>query len=139
MEEKSPKKVLIAIAIGIIVVVAIVGWIKITSGPKKPVLTSSYTIVSAEEAYEIISNTPNITIVDIRNCSCEYNGGHIPEANWSTHPKEFYNSTIDLLIYDQNGTWSIQFCEKLVNHVYGKIYCLEGGIEAWISAGYEIT
>jgi len=43
-----------------------------------------------------------------------------------------------LLIYSEDGKRGENFCKKLVGHVYGKIYNLEGGIEAWKAAGYGL-
>lgn len=117
----------------------IAGCMEVPYGDTGPVYTTFFTDVSPEEAYEIISTSVNITIIDIRGCKCDYNKGHIPTANWSLHATQFYNTTNDLLIYDQDGTNSTEFCEKLVNHTYGAIYRLKGGIDAWIAAGYEIT
>ena len=41
------------------------------------------------------------------------------------------------LIYCQDGETSISFCENLVNHTYGEIYHLDGGINEWEKAGYS--
>jgi len=100
--------------------------------------TTSYQNVSAKEAYELIQNNPNLIIVDVRGCKCSYNDEHIPNAIWDTNPRDFYGTKNDLLIYCQTGVTSVEFCEKLVGHVYGKIYNLKGGIQAWKAAGYEI-
>jgi rhodanese-related sulfurtransferase len=56
------------------------------------------------------------------------------------NPLVHFNTTENLLIYSKNGTVAEEdFCKVLVNHVYGKIYNLEGGFDAWKEAGYPIS
>jgi len=102
--------------------------------------TKNYYFLLPKDASVFINTTShNLTIVDMRGCKCKYNGGHLPNATWNINPTSFYNTTDDLLIYDENGSESIEFCEDLVNHTYGKIICLQGGIEAWKNDGYEVV
>lgn len=99
---------------------------------------NSYQNITADEAHKLIQSNDNLIIVDVRGCKCSYNREHIPDAIWDTNPQDFYGEKKDLLIYCQTGVTSVEFCKKLVGHVYGKIYNLEGGIEAWKAAGYEV-
>ena len=100
--------------------------------------TTTYENVTPQEAYNLIKNDSNLIVVDVRGCPCHYNKEHLPHAIWDTNVNDFYNTTKDLLIYCETGYTSTQFCKKLVGHVYGRIYNLEGGIEAWKKAGYEV-
>lgn len=100
--------------------------------------TTFFTNISVDNAQELINNSLNLTIVDCRGCKCSYNKEQIPNAIWDKVPEHFYNTTNDLLIYCQCGETSVEFCEKLVNHTYGAIYNLEGGIDAWKNEGYPI-
>jgi rhodanese-related sulfurtransferase len=102
-------------------------------------ITTSYSFISPDDAHQfIVSTTHNLTIIDMRSCKCKYDGEHIPGAIWNVNPMSFYNTTNDLLVYDELGAENILFCKDLVNHTYGKILCLRGGIDAWKSAGYRV-
>ena len=109
-------------------------------GPSGPVFTMTYSTISSDDAYNLTSSGNDLIIIlDVRSCKCNYNSGHLANATWNTNPKIFYNQTKDLLIYDNTGAKSIEFCEQLVNHTYGAIHYLEGGINAWKNAGYEVV
>ena len=105
--------------------------------------TSYYTNVTAEAAYNLINTTTNLTIIDCRGLEgcgqCQFkNGGHLEGATLNDNPTSLCNSTNDILVYSKDGTVGATFCENLVGHVYGKIYNLEGGFNAWTEKGYKI-
>jgi rhodanese-related sulfurtransferase len=132
----------IAVIIIIIISIIAVSALTLTANWEEQVYperkyTTSYTPVTPLEAKELINNTINLVIADIRGCDCDYNKGHLEYAIWQTYAPNFYNTVHDLLIYDKNGTNSIKYCKNLINHVYGEIYYLEGGIEAWEEAGFK--
>ena len=106
--------------------------------PKGPDYTKTYSSITATEAKELIDANINLKIVDIRGCRCSWEKGHIPTAVWQTYSLRLYKEAQDLLIYDQNGNESEEFCESLVGNVYGAIYRLIDGIDSWINEGYEI-
>ena len=89
-----------------------------------------------ETASNLAADNDSIIIVDIRSCKCNYNKEHLPNAVWETDWTTFYNETKDILIYASNDFESIEFCEQLINKMYGEIYYLEGGITAWKNEGY---
>jgi rhodanese-related sulfurtransferase len=101
------------------------------------IYTSFITNITVDDAQEIINNVVNLTIVDCRDCECRIDS-MIPNAIWEPEPNGFYFTTNDLLIYSQDGGQSFEFCKKLVNLTYGVIYNLEGGMNAWENAGYEV-
>lgn len=106
----------------------------------QPDYTTSYTAIDPKAAYEFVFNNSNpLTIVDVRSCDCDYEKGHIPNAIWQTYAPSLYETTSDLLVYCNDGELSVTFCEKLLNHTFGAIYYLEGGINAWEDAGYRVT
>ena len=144
-ESKKLEKI-VAIILVLIIAFAVIYlsidsfWKNKSNTPNKIEYTRYYYFLLPENAYSFINTTThNLTIVDMRSCKCKYNGGHLPNATWNVNPTSFYNTTDDLLIYDENGAESIEFCENLVNHTYGKIICLQGGIEAWKNEGYEVV
>ena len=134
------------IAIILIVVISIAGVTGLTLSADwteqvHPVreYTTFYTAIAPKEAKELMDNASNLMIVDIRSCDCDYKEGHLEFATWNTNPRSFYNTAHNLLIYCEDGNDSISYCNYLVNHVYGAIYYLEGGISAWKNAGYRVT
>ena len=103
----------------------------------------TYYTVSSEEAFDLINNTDSLTVVDIRGLegysAYQFDEGHFPGAEMNTDPEYYYNWQNDILVYSTNGTLSASFCENLTGKVYGKIYNLQGGYEAWESKGYPTT
>jgi len=143
-------KTTLVIAIVVISVISVTAWTLssswtlpstlINEEQEQPNYTTSYTAIDPEAAYEIVfNNSQYLIVVDIRSCDCSYDKGHIPHAIWQPSPTAFYETTSDLLIYCNDGELSVTFCEDLLNHTYGAIYLLDGGIEAWKNAGYRVT
>ena len=107
----------------------------IGQGLTDPTFTTTYSGLSPTQGYTLInSSEDSIIIVDVRECQCNYNKGHIPNAIWNINPRSFYNETKDLLIYENKESLSLDFCESLKGHTYGSIYYLKGGMDAWKSA-----
>ena len=105
----------------------------------------SYTNISVADASELLNTSTdmNISVIDVRGLegcgSCQFkNKGHLPGAVLNSNPDSLFNSTGIYIIYSVDGTVGANFSQQLVNHVYGKIYNLEGGFEAWRDAGYEL-
>lgn len=117
------------------------------SEPTEIKYTSSYKNISPEAAYNIINKTKNLVIIDCRGlegcgpCQIKRDGRlDFDVVYLNQNPYVHYNTTENLLIYSKNGTVAEEdFCKVLVNHVYGKIYNLEGGFDAWKEAGYPFS
>jgi len=111
-----------------------------------PTYTTTFQNITVKEAYNLINITENLTVIDCRGlegCShCQFNRGHLPGAELNDNPitlyqnESNYQNTTDILVYSVNGTVGADFCLDLLGHVYGKIYNLNGGYEAWVAAGY---
>jgi rhodanese-related sulfurtransferase len=137
----KPFEKIFSIVLIAIIIIAAIFFINFNflSGNTDNVLTSTYNIVPPKEAYDLIKNqSKGLTIVDIRSCKCNYEKNHLPDAIWNINPKSFFNTTDDLLIYDNDGTISINFCKDLVGKVYGKIMYLQGGMDTWLELGYPV-
>jgi len=139
---KEKKFQVILIIVLVLISISAIVWLTFPSGTTGqgstgPVYTTTYSGISPSQCSELMSSTENpITIVDVRECKCNYNAGHITNAIWNINPRSFYNVTKDLLIYDNTGSLSIEFCESLIGYTYGAVYYLEGGIDAWRDANY---
>jgi len=100
----------------------------------RPALTTSYENISVIQAHKILdmNDTKVIDIRGLEGCgTCQFNKGHLPGALRYTDPTELYNLSNTLLIYSVNGIKGEWFCEQLMGHVYGKVYNLAGGWNAW--------
>ena len=157
MDEASPKKVkgkslesIVAIVLVIITIIASIYLLYPTFFPDSQNnfyegYVQNYTNISVAEAYDIINTTTdmNLSIIDVRGLegcgSCQFkNKGHLPGAVLNSNPDSLFNSTAIFIVYSVDGTVGANFSQQLVNHVYGKIYNLEGGIDAWRDAGFEL-
>jgi hypothetical protein len=111
----------------------------------EPEVTTEITYVTPSDAYNLIQTSNNLEILDVRSCKCSYNVERLTiKTNWTSYlsPEKYYNTTYDLLIYDDQGidssySTATKFCEGLKNNTYNKIYMLEHGINDWKNAGYE--
>ena len=106
--------------------------------------TKFFTNVSAEVAYDLINNTANLTIIDCRGLegcgTCTFkNEGHIKGAVLNSNPETLYNWSEDILVYSKDGIVGAGFCQELINNVNGKLYNLDGGINAWNSLKYPLV
>lgn len=116
-------------------------WTDLFGGSDEIGYAQSYSNVTIVQAYELLNKSDNgeinLTIVDCRGlegCStCQYNRGHLPGAERSDNPLSYENETNDILVYSVDGSVGAQFCENLTqNLVYGEIYNLIGGWDAWL-------
>ena len=139
---KSEDKKIILLTLGTAVVLTVIAFSLIlvfkSPSPEKPTIpryTTSYENINVSFAKELIETSPNLTIVDCSGgcLSCTWkSGAYLPRARWVEFPEVLYNYTSDIMVYCRIGTKSVNFCEQLLNHVYGKIYNLLGGYRAWI-------
>ena len=130
--------IIILVAISISAVSLLILLYEPIQGSTELVYTTTFRGIDPYNTSKLINTNEHLVIVDIRSCKCDYNKGHLPNAIWNTNPHSFDNETNDLLIFDRNGSKSIEFCEKLVGHTYGALYYLEGGMLAWRVAKYPI-
>ena len=131
-DKKSLTLVMILIVAGIIFTVGL----DMVVNPKnyQPTPITVYQNITVAEAYEIIEDNET-HVVDVRGLegcgTCQFNKGHLPKAFRYTDPTELYNLSNPLLVYSADGSMGAWFCEQLMGHVYGNVYNLEGGWNAW--------
>jgi len=131
--------VLILVSIGAVVAYFFIIEPNLEQEKMGPKYTDYYTAMLPEDAYSEILQNDNFLVIDCRSCKCNYNGGHLPNATWSTSAIDFFNTTYNLLVYDNDGqSESIDFCEKLLNNTTNEIFILDGGYNAWVANGYEV-
>ncbi|MDD3648107.1 MAG: rhodanese-like domain-containing protein, partial [Candidatus Dojkabacteria bacterium] len=101
-----------------------------------------YTDVSAQEAYLLIQDDPDLVIIDV---SPNYEQGHIPGAvNYPVSDGTLDSALENLdkdktyLVYCHTDSASISGTQRLVDAGFMNVYRLEGNYQAWLDAGYEI-
>lgn len=111
------------------------------------VKAQTYTDVSVQQAYEMITNStlyPDLIILDVRSQS-EFDAYHlcnatlIPSTELDSRINELmpYNET-EIIVYCLSGGRSVTASQTLANNGFIKIFNMVGGISAWTSAGYPI-
>ncbi len=94
--------------------------------------------ISPQEAYALLQNDKNITLVDVRSLK-EFNEDHIQGALHvpmdSLEIKNFEEKK--LLVYSERGERSVEASRVLAKRGF-TVLQLEGGVVFWIRAGYEV-
>lgn len=104
--------------------------------------------ISVEECYTLIQenkNNPDFIILDVRT-PAEYASGYIENAVNLDYYENDFEETLDT--YDKNKTYLI-YC-RTANRTasvmsimqrleFTEVYNMQGGINAWISAGYPVV
>ena len=100
--------------------------------------------VSTEQARAMIESG-GVIVVDIRDPK-KFADGHIKGAiNAEYHPKTFARDTeqIDknaaIILYCSMGLKTKMAARELERRGFTRIYAMEGGIEAWMNAGFPVS
>lgn len=101
--------------------------------------------VSAQQLKKNMDSDPNLRLIDVRE-NDEWEAGHISAA---IHiPKDEIAAKFPLLEPDKTkavylhckaGVRSLYAAERLIELGYQEVYSVEGGILAWVEAGFPIT
>jgi len=99
-------------------------------------------LLTVEELYKKIKEGKDVQILDVREVF-EYEGKRIKGAILAplSRFKEssgVFDRNIHSYIVCQTGKRAEQFASKLLEDGYGDISVVEGGLKAWIDAGYSI-
>jgi rhodanese-related sulfurtransferase len=99
-----------------------------------------YKTISVSDASAMIQSSPNLLVVDVRTPQ-EYAQGHLKGAiniPLSDLPLRIggLNPNGPILVYCQTGYRSAQASTILVKASFTQVYNMDGGITAWINAGY---
>ncbi|MBL7080354.1 rhodanese-like domain-containing protein [Candidatus Bathyarchaeota archaeon] len=101
---------------------------------------SGYGNVDVGEARDLIADEADLVVLDVRTVS-EYESGHLEEA--INIPVEVLggrlselNTDDELLVYCRTGNRSTTAVGILRENGYDRVYHMDGGITAWMSAGF---
>jgi len=101
---------------------------------------SGYGNVDVGEARDLIADKSDLVVLDVRTVS-EYESGHlegainIPVEVLSSHLSEL-NPSDELLVYCRTGNRSTTAVGILRENGYDRVYHMDGGITAWMRAGF---
>ncbi len=101
---------------------------------------SGYGNVDVGEAWDLIAEKADLVILDVRTVS-EYESGHlegavnIPVEVLSGRLSEL-NPDDELLVYCRTGNRSTTAVGVLRENGFDRVYHMDGGITAWMSAGF---
>jgi rhodanese-related sulfurtransferase len=104
-----------------------------------------YQNISVQEANEMITQNPNLVILDVRNES-EYKLGHlydailIPLHELEDRIEELApNQNDTVIVYCKAGSRSAPASQILTDNGFNSVYNMVGGINAWMQADYSIS
>jgi rhodanese-related sulfurtransferase len=100
----------------------------------------AYKIISVSDARAMMQSSPNLLVVDVRTPQ-EFAQGHlkgavnIPLSDMTTQIGGLDRDR-PILVYCQTGYRSTQASVALVQAGFTQVYNMEGGLTAWVNAGY---
>lgn len=103
----------------------------------------NYGDITADEAWNLIQDKPDLVILDVRTQS-EYDDGHIegalliPNTELSERLDEL-NKSDEIIVYCRTGNRSSGSVVVLKDAGFSKIYHLSEGITSWIREGYPVV
>jgi rhodanese-related sulfurtransferase len=135
------------LAAGGLVVLGLILWPRISSSNQQgsgSIATSTplpaAEVISVEQAYQLYQQ--GVSFLDVRSQD-EYDQAHIPGATllpshevinrYSELPRD-----IQLVVYCRSGERSAEAARFLQGVGFSNVSSMEGGIESWIAAGYEV-
>ncbi|MBD3329161.1 hypothetical protein GF357_01565 [Candidatus Dojkabacteria bacterium] len=102
----------------------------------------SYTDISPQEAYDLITENPEVIVIDV---SPKFDEGHLPGAvNYYIGDGSLDEAIPSLdksatyLVYCHVDSASISGAQKLIDAGFEEVYRLEGNYSAWVDAGFPI-
>lgn len=96
----------------------------------------TYTDISVEEANYIVESDPEVIILDVSTMD-EYDSEHIIGAKWIQTSNTSAISELDeyrdwsIIVYSRDGIGSREACRILIEHGFGNVYNMVGGLNAW--------
>ena len=103
-----------------------------------------YGDITVEQAQMLIEDKSELVIVDVRTIA-EYGEGHLEGSlniRVGCNPEDILNhlnTEDEILLYCQSGYRSAVALRILFENGYSTVYNMQGGISAWISAGFPVV
>jgi len=98
--------------------------------------------LSSQEAYAMVGQRGDLFLLDVRTPE-EWNDAHIPGS--TLLPLEDLGDRagelprdLELVVYCRSGNRSAEAARILMEAGFSDVYILDGGLNDWIAAGYEV-
>lgn len=107
-------------------------------------LESPTTTVDVSRVRQLLQEDPSIRVLDVRTGG-EFQAAHIPGSynvpldTLGEHAAEFANTDATIVLVCQSGARAAQAQSKLEGHGKSGMLLLDGGMNAWQSAGGDLT
>lgn len=88
--------------------------------------------IPPQDAEQLITSNPSVVIVDCNTAGTSFLAGErLPNAIWSPDASVYYGQRMTLLLYSTPDDTAVDYARNLVGKMYGEIYVLTGGYQAW--------
>jgi len=85
-----------------------------------------------QDIEHLLQTNPSVVVVDCSTSGADFLAGRkLPGAVWSPDAKIYYGQNMELVLYSTPDEVAINYARSLVGKVYGHIYVLTGGQQAW--------
>lgn len=85
-----------------------------------------------QDIEQLLASNPLVVVVDCSTSGADYLAGRkLPNAVWSPDCKIYYGQNMELVLYSNPDEVAINYARDLVGKMYGRIYVLTGGQQAW--------
>lgn len=102
------------------------------SGGTLPGSVEGFYRAPPQDIEQLIDSNPSAVVVDCDPTGVNYIAGkRLPRAVWSPSAKIYYGQHMTMILYSSSDETSINYARSLVGKMYGSIYMLTGGYQAW--------
>jgi len=85
-----------------------------------------------QDIEQVLISNPSSVVVDCSTSGSEFlSGRKLPNAVWSPDSKIYYGQNMELILYSTPDDVAVAYAKDLVGKMYGTIYVLTGGQQAW--------
>ena len=97
-----------------------------------PGTTAGFYNAPPQDVEQVINSNPSTVVVDCSASGADYLAGRrLPNAMWSPDASIYYGQNMELVLYSTPDTVALNYAKDLVGKMYGNIYVLTGGQQAW--------
>ena len=85
-----------------------------------------------QDIEQLLQSNPSTVVVDCSTSGADFlSGRKLPNAVWSPDSKIYYGQNMELVLYSTPDEVAVNYARDLVGKMYGNIYVLTGGQQAW--------
>jgi len=85
-----------------------------------------------QDIEQVLASNPSVVVVDCSTSGSDFLAGRkLPNAMWSPDSSIYYGQNMELVLYSTPDEVAVNYARNLVGKMYGNIYVLTGGQQAW--------